>query len=153
MIRTIACLAAISSLAAQASFAQEPATQNQAAQNQTKRVDERVIQMLEKSDINRDGDVTRQEFKDYRNTEFPRLNRNQDDYISKADFAMIPRGKFGPDVSPDLIDDFDANKDGKVSRKEFDEGPTLAFNRIDRDHNGIATRYEIALAQSRYQKP
>jgi Ca2+-binding EF-hand superfamily protein len=104
--------------------------------------------MLEKSDFNKDGDVTRQEFKDYRSSEFPRLNTNQDNFISSADLPPVVEERVIVDISKEMIEDFDTDGDGKVSRREFDAGPTLAFNRIDGDGNGIASRYEIVAARS-----
>jgi Ca2+-binding EF-hand superfamily protein len=135
MTRTLACLAAVLCLAP-------------AASAQTCRAQKQVFRMLEKSDINRDGDVTRIEFRDYRASEFPRLNRNQDNYISSADLPSLLEEKVIVDITREMIEEFDTDGDMKVSRREFDAGPTLAFNSIDRDGNGIATRYEIVAARS-----
>lgn len=135
MTRTLACLAAALCLAPQA-FAQSHHSTEQ------------VFRMLETADFNKDGDVTRQEFKNYRSNEFMRLNRNQDNYISAKDIPLIDPSRVAVEISEDLIADFDTDKDGKVSRREFDAGPTLTFNRIDEDGNGIASRYEIAAARA-----
>jgi hypothetical protein len=37
---------------------------------------------------------------------------------------------------------FDANKDGKIDRKEF-RGPADLFDRLDRDHDGVLTRADF----------
>jgi Ca2+-binding EF-hand superfamily protein len=41
---------------------------------------------------------------------------------------------------------FDANRDGKVSRDEFVGGPTLVFDRADANHDGVLTTGEIDAA-------
>lgn len=135
MVRTLASLIAALFLFMPA-FAQSLRTQVQ------------IFRMLDKADWNGDGDVTRQEFKDYRANEFPRLNRNQDNYISKVDIPLVDPDRVAVELSESLISDFDTDGDGKVSRREFDAGPTLTFNRIDTDGNGIASRYEIAAARA-----
>lgn len=140
MNRTLACLALVLCVSPTA-LAQEL------------RLNDQILKMVENADANNDGDVTRQEFKDYRLNEFPRLNRNQDNYLSKADMPVTFRGHIDIALTDELIADFDSDGDGKISRREFDAGPTRAFNLIDKDGNGIATRYEIAAARAALKNP
>jgi hypothetical protein len=41
-----------------------------------------------------------------------------------------------------LADRFDANRDGKITRKEF-TGPPELFDRLDRDRNGVITQSDL----------
>jgi hypothetical protein len=103
---------------------------------------------IEKADINGDGDVTRQELKDARSAEFPRIDRNQDGFISETDIPYAIKGRVDASTIGRVISEFDGDGDKKVSRREFDAAPTLAFNQVDKDGNGIASRYELVAMRS-----
>jgi hypothetical protein len=103
---------------------------------------------IEKADINGDGDVTRQELKDARAAEFPRLDRNQDGFVSEADIPYKVKGRVDASTVARVVSEFDGDGDRKVSRKEFAAAPTVAFNQVDKDGNGIASRYELVAMRS-----
>jgi Ca2+-binding EF-hand superfamily protein len=51
----------------------------------------------------------------------------------------------------ELLAQFDANQDGRVSRDEFVNGPTRGFDLADANHDGVVTQEELrgALAKAK----
>ena len=103
-----------------------------------------VSEMLLRSDLNRDGQVTRKELEKSRSKTFERLNRNQDREISEKDSPPHPFNKRFDEAFARLVQEFDANNDGQVTRKEFVQGPTTGFDAADLDSNDILSAEEIA---------
>lgn len=89
-----------------------------------------------------------------RDAAFARADTNGDGSISKAEFdaqAKLPTLP-EPDAKPFLAQ-FDADKDGTISRDEF-RAPTLAnFDRMDGDKNGTLSVAEQQLAARVRAKP
>jgi hypothetical protein len=56
--------------------------------------------------------------------------------------------KAGGERIEQLRDQFDSNRDQRVSESEFANGPTLAFDRADKDANGLLTAQEIEAAKA-----
>ena len=52
-------------------------------------------------------------------------------------------------VRSQMLDNLDADKDGKISRAEFVAGRLARFDRSDTDHNGIVTNKERDAARAR----
>jgi len=104
--------------------------------------------VFERSDLNNDGTVTREEFIAARADHFAKLDRNSDGYIDSNDvpkrLAARRQQQGGGDF---MASQFDANGDGKVSKEEFINGPTLAFDRADKDKNNVLDKNELAAAR------
>lgn len=103
---------------------------------------------LARADANKDGLVTLAEFQTWRADQFDRLDRNGDGFITNADRsrrAAIRNPAF--DVA-EIAAAFDANRDGKVSRVEFANGPTPAFDRADANGDDVVTRDELQSARA-----
>jgi Ca2+-binding EF-hand superfamily protein len=104
--------------------------------------------IFERADTNHDGTVTREEYVAARAEQFAKLDRNSDGYIDNSDvpkrLAARRQQKGGGDF---LVGQFDANGDGKVSKDEFVQGPTLAFDRADSDKNNVLDAKELAAAK------
>jgi len=100
------------------------------------------MEMLARSDADRDGRVSRAEFIDARRDRFKRMDRNDDGYFSDDDLPRMVRKRAGEKMDR-AIDALDANRDGRLSRAEFVDGPTRLFDLGDRDRNGVIDRAEM----------
>jgi Ca2+-binding EF-hand superfamily protein len=104
--------------------------------------------IFDKADANGDGSITREEFRAARIEQFARFDRNGDGYLDSNDIpkrALARREQNGGGGG--MLGQFDTNGDGKVSKDEFVNGPTLMFDRADADKNGVLDAKEIAAAK------
>ena len=126
----------------------------------------RLDAQFAKLDTNRDGNITQAErtaMRDARVTErFQRLDTDKNGSITldefkarqgrggKAEGRGGPRGKHhgmrgGRGMGGMNVD---ANKDGMISKAEFQAGPLARFDRMDTDKNGIVTAAERQAARA-----
>ncbi|MBB4630957.1 EF-hand domain-containing protein [Sphingosinicella soli] len=99
---------------------------------------------FDKADADGDGVVTRSEFLKSRSARFDTMDRNNDGVVSESDFKRIL--KFRPEAGARLerlIAEADANRDGKVTRAEFDVAPTPVFDLADTNGDGKVDRAEL----------
>lgn len=102
-------------------------------------------QMLEKADADGDGNITKAEFTDARAKIFARLDRNGDGYLTKDDvpsFAARRNANGGRLQQAQLM--LDKDGDGRISRDEFVNSPSLLFDRADTNHDGVVDKNELA---------
>lgn len=109
----------------------------------------RMVQRIEKADLNHDGMITRKEFTDYRGQQFSQFDRNKDGYLSADDLPSFARQSERGKQFTAMIDAFDLNHDGRVNRTEFVNGPTPAFDQADADGNGVIDAYELKQIKAR----
>jgi Ca2+-binding EF-hand superfamily protein len=104
--------------------------------------------IFERADANNDGSVTREEFVAARAGQFTKYDRNSDGYLDSNDvpkrLAARRQQNGGGDL---LVGQFDADGDGKVTKQEFIDGPTLIFDRADADKNNVLDAKELAAAK------
>lgn len=101
--------------------------------------------MLASSDANGDSVITRAEFRQARLQRFEKADRNRDGAVSRDDFKRLAR--FRPDVVKrlnNLIAEADANGDGRVTRDEISKAPTPIFDRADANRDGKIDQRELA---------
>jgi EF hand len=100
------------------------------------------------ADANKDGVITRSELIASRTSNFARFDRNGDGALTDSDVPFFMRGSAIGQQFTTMKADFDANRDGKVSRAEFVNGPTPVFDRADANRDNRLTRAEIDAAKA-----
>jgi Ca2+-binding EF-hand superfamily protein len=105
--------------------------------------------MFEHADANDDGALSREEFVYARTDQFEKRDRNGDAFIDNTDLSE--RAAARPRVSQAMnaiVQQFDADHDGKLSKDEFVAGGMKVFERADVDHDGSLDTKELAAAKS-----
>ena len=105
--------------------------------------------LFERADKNGDGTIARDEFLAARTEQFANRDRNGDGFIDDADLGE--RAAARPRVSQAMtamVTQFDADKDGKVSKPEFVDGGVKLFDRADTDKNGALDSKELEAAKA-----
>jgi Ca2+-binding EF-hand superfamily protein len=100
--------------------------------------------VLEQADVNKDGKVTRQEYIDARAAQFARMDRNGDGVVDDTDSReRADQSAVGKRMAASMRGRMDANSDGKISKDEFVNSPTMLFDRFDGDKNGELDAKEL----------
>lgn len=103
------------------------------------------------ADANRDGNITKPELVAFRAANFARIDRDRNGVLTKSDIpAFAARLNRNLDFDA-MIGQFDANRDGQVSRAEFVTGQTAVFDAADTNRDNVLTTVErnAALANTR----
>lgn len=108
-----------------------------------------MLSRMRAADTNRDGVITKPEMLSFRAANFSRIDRNGNGFLAEDDIPALLRGRSGLIDIAAMKTQFDANRDGQVSRDEFVNGPTLVFDRADSDRNGQLISAEIDAAVAR----
>ena len=104
--------------------------------------------MFERADANNDGSVTKEEFIAARGQQFTRFDRNSDGYLDSNDVPKRLAERRKQNGGGEMHGgQFDTDGDGKVSKDEFINGPTLIFDRADTDKNNVLDAKELAAAK------
>lgn len=101
--------------------------------------------LLREADANHDGVVTRGEFLAARMSQFDMLDRRRQGYLSLDALPHLASTRInGADRLRDLLRLADANRDGKITRWEFDHAPAPVFEAADTNHDGLLDKTELA---------
>ena len=104
---------------------------------------------IEQADANQDGKVTRQEYIDARAAQFARMDRNGDGVVDETDSRERADQSFlGKRATAAMRGRIDTNSDGKISKDEFVNSPTVLFDRFDADKNNELDAKELEAARS-----
>ncbi len=101
-----------------------------------------LVARMDQADVNHDGIVTRLELIEWRKANFARFDRNRDGVLSDADIPAFVRGTAIAAPFETMKSQFDSNRDGRVTRDEFVNAPTLLFDAADTNHDNQLTRAE-----------
>jgi hypothetical protein len=103
---------------------------------------------IEHADANKDGKVTRQEYIDARAAQFARMDRNGDGVVDETDSReRADQSAVGKRVAAAMRGRIDTNSDGKISKDEFVNAPTMLFDKFDADKNGELDAKELEAAR------
>jgi Ca2+-binding EF-hand superfamily protein len=105
--------------------------------------------MFERADADGDGALTREEFVNARSDQFGKRDRNGDGFIDSTDLGERAAGR--PRVSQAMsaiLNQFDADHNGKLSKDEFVAGGVKIFERADTDKNGALDAKELEAAKA-----
>ena len=102
---------------------------------------------LEQADADHDGKVTKQEYVDARAAQFSRMDRNGDGFIDDAD-SLAGGNERGQRAAKALRSRIDSNGDGKISKEEFVNAPTMLFDKFDANKDGVLDATELEAARN-----
>jgi len=102
---------------------------------------------LEQADADHDGKVTKQEYVVARAAQFSRLDRNGDGFIDDAD-SRAGGNERGQRAAKALRGRIDSNGDGKISKEEFVNAPTMLFDKFDANKDGVLDATELEAARN-----
>jgi hypothetical protein len=105
-----------------------------------------IIARIGEADANRDGMITKDELIGRRTNNFERFDRHADGVLSDQDMPSFMRSTAIGSQFKTMKEQFDSNRDRKVSRDEFVNGPTLRFDVADADHDNVVTKKELDAA-------
>lgn len=148
---TVIAAGAVSLLAALAApfmpvFAQETAPKAAAAPQ----IDPQRI--IARADADKDGNVSKAEFTALRTQMASRLDRNNDGVIDAKDAERFRRRRANLESRiREVSRGFDLNGDGVIEVEEFINGPTLVFDMVDADGNGIVSAAELEAAHAAFE--
>jgi hypothetical protein len=95
-------------------------------------------------DTNHDGVYTCEEWKSFMDRLFTSADRNHDKSLSPAEFEAVK--KADPTLADADFGYFDENQDGKITRSEFVEKPSVFILRFDKNGDCKVTQEEIRAA-------
>ena len=95
-------------------------------------------------DANHDGVYTCEEWKSFMDRLFKSGDRNHDGSLSPSEFETIK--KADPTLADADFGYFDENQDGKVTRSEFVDKPSVFIMRFDKNGDCRVTQEEIRAA-------
>ena len=97
-------------------------------------------------DANHDGVYTCEEWKSFMDRLFASADKGRKGYLTRAEFDAVK--KADPSLAEADFGYFDENQDGKISRKEFVEKPSVFILRFDRNADCKVTPDELKAASS-----
>ena len=97
-------------------------------------------------DANHDGIYTCEEWKSFMDRLFVSADKGRKGYLTRQEFDTVK--KADPSLAEADFGYFDENQDGKISRKEFVDKPSVFILRFDRNGDCKVTPQELKAAQS-----
>lgn len=105
------------------------------------------IDRIKAADENKDGLITKKELLNYKASQFDKLDRNNDNFISMKDMPKFAMKNSNKDNIANLIKSNDANKDGLLSFYEYMNGRMIALEVLDLNKDNIIDSFELNKAK------
>jgi hypothetical protein len=102
-------------------------------------------------DANHDGTYTCEEWKAFMDRLFASADKGRKGFLTPAEFNAIK--KADPSLADADFGYFDENQDGKITRKEFVEKPSVFIMRFDKNGDCKVTQEELKGAGGSQEKP
>lgn len=106
-----------------------------------------VQEFMRKYDLNREGQISREKFFIAWHIRFREFDPQGTGFITQEMFSARTLAR-DHDKALRWFKAFDSNRDGKISKEEFEAAGTRLFNRLDNDASGILTRGKLLLGLS-----
>jgi EF hand len=101
-----------------------------------------ALDRMARADANQDGIISKTELLAFRAANFERFDRDGNAALTRSDIPTF-FARFNPDLDFNaLLSQFDNDRDGKISRNEFVNGPTIVFDAADANRDGLLTTAE-----------
>ena len=164
---TLAIGASILASAATVVYAASPAARDHDKTMTRAEVTAMAGEMFTRMDANSDGVINQADRDAMRNSMFDRMDANKDGSISREEFTAAHPGRGGPGMAAHgsprmeghhgrhggmggrhggmgkmMLRMADADKDGSVTRAEFDTAVAAHFDRVDANRDGSITKEE-----------
>ena len=107
-----------------------------------------VEDVLPKLDKNKDGKVSKKEYVDAMAEAFDRYDRNGDGILTREEIRLIDKID-----TEKFIREADADRDGKILKKEFEQAAENRFSSMDKNRNGYIDRKEWQSGRSELYSP
>lgn len=124
-----------------------------AAMAQAGRNGARAFEQLQAADLDKDGAISRAELLQSRESHWQKLDRNKDGMFSQDDLPAIAKSKWDGDRLLQMRTRLDTNKDGRISRAEFVNGPMPMFDAADTNKDGKVDAAELQALKDREARP
>jgi Ca2+-binding EF-hand superfamily protein len=137
-------------VAAGAAFAQRQSTPRTATGKAL--TDEEVKQLLLLMDTDKNGKISRQEYLQFMQAEFSRLDVDKSGELDPKELTksnLRPSAFSGEDDVKRLLLMMDTDKNGKISRTEYMQFVQAEFDRLDKDKNGELDPKELTESRLR----
>ncbi len=112
--------------------------------------------MFERLDLNKDGEITREEADGAREARFKEADSNGDGLLSQEEMTAAREAR-SAERQQRRFEKLDTNKDGLLSQEEMAAGPrgerhAGMFDRVDTNEDGKITREEAEAMHQRMQE-
>lgn len=101
------------------------------------------------SDANKDGIITRDEYRTQRTKNYSQVDKNGDGSITTAELSAVMPNAQAKMMVGFAIGRFDTNKDKKISKAEWAAAPMTMFDRTDTNKDNKVTQDELKNLPSR----
>jgi Ca2+-binding EF-hand superfamily protein len=92
-------------------------------------------------DSNKDGKVSKDELL-AKAPGFDHMDTNKDGVVTADEIKALPASTKHPQMGSNFMAKFDTDKDGKVTKQEWDAKRSAAFDAADKNHDGFIDKDE-----------
>ncbi len=114
--------------------------------------------LIEEMDANKDGKLAKDELKGRLKENFSKVDANEDGFITEEEFKSTPKMTTGSREQKErptyakLIEEMDANKDGKLAKDELKGRLKENFAKVDTNEDGFISEAEFKNAPKRERR-